>query len=83
MVHAILESDKIPPSEKEFQRLFDEVFALIGAGSDTVSQMLTVRLFLGEGGAFLALMSLLSFHVLTNFFSLNKKGLIAMIWGKS
>ncbi|KAF7917662.1 uncharacterized protein EAE98_010078 [Botrytis deweyae] len=41
IVHAILESDEIPPSEKEFQRLFEEAFVLIGAGSDTVSNMLT------------------------------------------
>ncbi|KAF7954756.1 uncharacterized protein EAE97_000015 [Botrytis byssoidea] len=41
IVHAILESDEIPPSEKEFQRLFEEAFTLIGAGSDTVSNMLT------------------------------------------
>ncbi|TGO81066.1 hypothetical protein BPOR_1379g00010 [Botrytis porri] len=41
IVHAILESDEIPPSEKEFKRLFEEVFVLIGAGSDTVSNMLT------------------------------------------
>ncbi|TGO37583.1 hypothetical protein BHYA_0093g00080 [Botrytis hyacinthi] len=42
IVHAILESDEIPPSEKEFQRLFEEAFTLIGAGSDTVSNMLTI-----------------------------------------
>ena len=43
IVHAILESDEIPPSEKEFDRLFEEAFVLVGAGSDTVSNMLTVR----------------------------------------
>ncbi|KAF7864391.1 hypothetical protein EAF04_006525 [Stromatinia cepivora] len=41
IVHAILESDEIPPSEKEFKRLFEEAFVLIGAGSDTVANMLT------------------------------------------
>ncbi|KAM0162140.1 hypothetical protein ACHAQE_003868 [Botrytis cinerea] len=41
IVHAILESDEIPPSEKEFDRLFEEAFVLVGAGSDTVSNMLT------------------------------------------
>ncbi|TGO51020.1 hypothetical protein BOTNAR_0371g00060 [Botryotinia narcissicola] len=41
IVHAILESDEINHSEKEFKRLFEEAFTLIGAGSDTVSNMLT------------------------------------------
>lgn len=43
IVHALLESDEIPPSEKEYPRLFEEAFVIIGAGSDTVSNMLTVR----------------------------------------
>ncbi|QSZ35469.1 hypothetical protein DSL72_008339 [Monilinia vaccinii-corymbosi] len=41
IVHALLESDEIPPLEKEYQRLFEEAFVIIGAGSDTVSNMLT------------------------------------------
>ena len=45
VVRAILQSDTLPPSEKEFQRINDEIDVITGAGMETVAQTLRSTIF--------------------------------------
>ena len=45
IVHEILDSDHLPPSEKEFNRVSDEVDTITGAGLETVAQTLRFAVY--------------------------------------
>lgn len=45
IIHDILRSDNLPPAEKEFNRVSDEVDTITGAGLETVAQTLRFTIY--------------------------------------